>query len=216
MPWDLTNDMSTLVQVMAWCCQATSHYQSQCWPSSPGHTELKSPLFHCWKVLVVWFDLLKYLPMPSCFLAKSKWTLLSKTWLVPTLQWYVFLVQCNWQHEYHLMPYTAHMFSLQMTNHLQFNWLPGSSTGLVSQLTRYVDSDEIGMNEHCRRCFNYIFILALIPGFNGLGKGNCKTRGGSFKFWELVWLILETLHKVTQNFSFVMYFAVSYCFPTGC
>ena len=26
--------MSTLVQVMAWCSQETSHYLSQCWPSS--------------------------------------------------------------------------------------------------------------------------------------------------------------------------------------
>ena len=34
MPWDLTNEKSTLVQVMAWCRQATSHYLSQCWPSS--------------------------------------------------------------------------------------------------------------------------------------------------------------------------------------
>ena len=34
MPWDLTDDKSTLVQVMAWCRQATSHYLSQCWPSS--------------------------------------------------------------------------------------------------------------------------------------------------------------------------------------
>ena len=34
MPWDLTYDNSTLVQVMAWCRQATSHYLSQCWPSS--------------------------------------------------------------------------------------------------------------------------------------------------------------------------------------
>ena len=32
MPLDLTDDESTLVQVMAWCCQATSHYLSQCWP----------------------------------------------------------------------------------------------------------------------------------------------------------------------------------------
>ena len=29
---NLTNDKSTLVQVMAWCHQATSHYLSQCWP----------------------------------------------------------------------------------------------------------------------------------------------------------------------------------------
>ena len=31
-PHDLTDDKSTLVQVMAWCCQVTSHYLSQCWP----------------------------------------------------------------------------------------------------------------------------------------------------------------------------------------
>ena len=32
MPLGLGNDKSTLVQVMAWCRQATSHYLSQCWP----------------------------------------------------------------------------------------------------------------------------------------------------------------------------------------
>ena len=30
----LADDKSTLVQVMAWCRQTTSHYLSQCWPSS--------------------------------------------------------------------------------------------------------------------------------------------------------------------------------------
>ena len=34
MSLDLTDDQSTLVQVMAWCHQATSHYLSQCWPRS--------------------------------------------------------------------------------------------------------------------------------------------------------------------------------------
>ena len=34
MSLDLTEDKSTLVQVMAWCRQATSHYLSQCWPRS--------------------------------------------------------------------------------------------------------------------------------------------------------------------------------------
>ena len=34
MPQDLTDDKSTLVQVMAWCRQTTSHYLSQCWLSS--------------------------------------------------------------------------------------------------------------------------------------------------------------------------------------
>ena len=34
MPQDITDDKSTLVQVMAWCRQATSHYLNQCWPRS--------------------------------------------------------------------------------------------------------------------------------------------------------------------------------------
>ena len=34
MPLCLIVDKSTLVQVMAWCRQATSHYLSQCWPRS--------------------------------------------------------------------------------------------------------------------------------------------------------------------------------------
>ena len=32
MSLDFTDDQSTLVQVMAWCHQATSHYLSQWWP----------------------------------------------------------------------------------------------------------------------------------------------------------------------------------------
>ena len=31
---DFTDDQSTLIQVMAWCHQATSHYLSQYWPGS--------------------------------------------------------------------------------------------------------------------------------------------------------------------------------------
>ena len=34
MSLDFTDDQSLLVQVMAWCRQATSHYLSQCWPRS--------------------------------------------------------------------------------------------------------------------------------------------------------------------------------------
>ena len=34
MSLNFTDDESTLVQVMAWCHQATSHYLSQCWPRS--------------------------------------------------------------------------------------------------------------------------------------------------------------------------------------
>ena len=34
MSLDFAGDQSTLVQVMAWCRLATSHYPSQCWPRS--------------------------------------------------------------------------------------------------------------------------------------------------------------------------------------
>ena len=35
MPQDLTNDKLTLIHVMAWCRQASSHCLNQCWPRSP-------------------------------------------------------------------------------------------------------------------------------------------------------------------------------------
>ena len=57
MPLDLTDDKSTLVQVMAWCRQATSHYLSQCWPRSMSPNGVTRPQ---WVKLkshgsIVWF-----------------------------------------------------------------------------------------------------------------------------------------------------------------
>ena len=46
MPWDFIDDKSTLVQVMAWCRQATSHYLSQCWPSSMSPYGVTRPQFN--------------------------------------------------------------------------------------------------------------------------------------------------------------------------
>ena len=43
MSMDLTDDKSTLVQVVAWCRQATSHYLSQCWPSSMSLYDVTRP-----------------------------------------------------------------------------------------------------------------------------------------------------------------------------
>ena len=44
MSFDLTDDMSTLVQLMAWCRPATSHYLSQCWPRSLSSYGVTRPL----------------------------------------------------------------------------------------------------------------------------------------------------------------------------
>ena len=51
----LTDYKSTLVQVMAWCRQAASHYLSQCWPSSMLPHGIARPQW------VNWID------FPCCF-----------------------------------------------------------------------------------------------------------------------------------------------------
>ena len=43
MSLDFAKDKSTLVQVMAWCRQATSHYLSQCWPRSLSPYSVSRP-----------------------------------------------------------------------------------------------------------------------------------------------------------------------------
>ena len=40
---NLSDDKSTLVQVMAWCHQATSHYLSHCWPRSMSKYGISRP-----------------------------------------------------------------------------------------------------------------------------------------------------------------------------
>ena len=44
-----------------------------------------------------------------------------------------------------------------------------------------------------------MFISDLRPGFNGLGKNNYNARGETFKFWDLVWLILEIWRYMFLN-----------------
>ena len=47
MSLDFTDDQSTLVQIMAWCRQATSHYHlSQCWPRSMSPNGITSRVLH--------------------------------------------------------------------------------------------------------------------------------------------------------------------------
>ena len=60
----LTDDKSTLVQVMAWCRQATSHYPSQGWPSS---------MWPCGVIRPQWVKISKQF-VPK---ANKKWSLVS-------------------------------------------------------------------------------------------------------------------------------------------
>ena len=63
-------------------------------------------------------------------------------------------------------------------------------------------------NSACRCCSNYIFILHLTPGFNGSGKDNCKMRQKTFKFGDLVWLILKVWWYISWHSS-------SWCHKSG-
>ena len=60
---DLSDDKSTLVQVMAWCRQATSHYLSQCWLRSLSPYGITRPQWVKWQKFVDcishcdWFNL---------------------------------------------------------------------------------------------------------------------------------------------------------------
>ena len=80
MPLDLSDNKSTLVQVMAWCRQATSHYLSQCWLRSlspygvtrPQHTtkvhHLMGATFHSSKATYIHFP-----PVFSCHWKFQGW-----------------------------------------------------------------------------------------------------------------------------------------------
>ena len=71
--------------------------------------------------------------------------------------------------------------------------------GLLKELLLYTDCQTSNirhtyvskMVDHSDVIDLYIFILALTPGFNGLGKDNCEMRWETFKFWDLGRLILE-------------------------
>ena len=69
----------------------------------------------------------------------------------------------------------------------------------------------------CRRCSNYIFILHLTLGLNMLGKDNCKPRRETFRFWDLVRVILEILryywynHNKANHNKTVFTFHGTYC-----
>ena len=60
MPWDLTDNKSTLFQVTAWCRETTSHYLSQCWPSSMSPDGVTRPQLV--KTRFVWISYIAKLP----------------------------------------------------------------------------------------------------------------------------------------------------------
>ena len=72
MPQDLTDDKSTLVQVMAWCRQATSHYLSQCWLSSLSPYGIARPQGVDINNAVQSYPSIQSSPVPKYFVSEEK------------------------------------------------------------------------------------------------------------------------------------------------
>ena len=66
---NLTDDKSTLVQVMAWCCQATSHCLNQCWPGSTTKWRYMAP------------DIRPYVCRQMASLGHSELTFIKRLWI---------------------------------------------------------------------------------------------------------------------------------------
>ena len=92
MSLDLTDDKSTLVQVMAWCRQAASYYLSQCWPWSLLPYGVARPLWvnSYWPGNDTWHQrswLTLIQVMACCLMAPSHY--LNHCWLlVRGVQWH--------------------------------------------------------------------------------------------------------------------------------
>ena len=85
---------------------------------------------------------------------------------------------------------TGHVESILMTGNP--GWLIGGYRQLsnIRHVSRQLNCWTLrrSWSIACRRCSNYIFILELTPGFNGLGKDNYKTRRETFEL-EVWWYI---------------------------
>ena len=62
------NDESTLVQIMAWCHWAPSHYLVQCWPRSKSPYDTKMAVKHAFDTLT----LLHQFPFGQCLLRSGQ------------------------------------------------------------------------------------------------------------------------------------------------
>ena len=95
----------------------------------------------------------------------------------------------------------------------------------TSKLGRKLVSNKIADHRACRGCSNYIFVLDLTPGVNGLSKKTCKTRRVTLKLWDSVRLILHIwqyihvpiclyIHK-TKHFEKSLNFLRFVCFNSS-
>ena len=105
--------------------------------------------------------------------------------------------------------------SIILLSQLSFNWhrlhpQPSDIGGILVG-----NKILIRCSKACRYCSNYIFILDLTPGLNGLGKDNGRTRRQTFKFGNLCDLYkrFDAISN-TQQTPVTVYFKIQSWFHT--
>ena len=87
MSLDFTDDQSSLVQVMAWCHQATSHYLSPCWPRSLSPFGVTRPQ---WVNSQIWSPtdsphqvplMKKVFPSHNLIMCPTHWEVVLESWV---------------------------------------------------------------------------------------------------------------------------------------
>ena len=142
MPWDLTDDKSTLGQVMAWCRPATSHYLSQCWPSSMSHYGITRPQWVNGLITTTWltWDILsndRYLQIGSMLtLYMLQYFEDEETEIHICI--FVFLLPLDTEMVAEILPHMEDKYMFRM--HIQYHscWWPG--------ITRIQDINNHGNN----------------------------------------------------------------------
>ena len=210
-------DKSTLVQVMAWCRQATSHYLSQCWPRSMLLYGITRPqcvksshcnsfkdffIFFIWRLGNHRWNLSPIIGNKRVAVTSQKWEGTRKLVPAMTARLHAGIILCvclaNERQCYIVTPSLigwAHTLNDPWTCCLLMAWTL-TVKPLIWEAPQSVGNKIVGSlgcswSIACRRCFNYIFILDLTPESNTLHKDNCKTKLETFDFWYLVQLILE-------------------------
>ena len=105
MSLDCTDDQSTLNQVMAWCCQATSHYLIQCWLRSLSPYGVTRPQW------VKYWIKLKHSNEKYCICLWWYWRIF-------------YIKSCDSQHEKHLCILNVGVNHYNTGNFYKTKWLP--------------------------------------------------------------------------------------------
>ena len=110
----------------------------------------------------------------------------STDWLTrwdPVMHLCIIDLDCNW--------YIGTSNGLSHVQRTVTDLLTGDECRQTSNISHTYWSLRFSWSSADRPCSNYIFILDLTPGLNGLDKDTCTTRGETFKLLDLVRLILE-------------------------